>query len=211
MNRSTIVDILLDHGADVNLANADGATPILCAALTIKRLVQIGASLDVQLKAGSIYHAGTVIDQAIASRNGPDMDVVSFLVQAGAKYNFETLARLLDRNRDDILEVLIKAGADVNIRDPASRVTLLERAIAGRWNRCAKTRGEASRRQRRVVPRCVRAQTSGDGEAPVGSWCESRALRPRTTTKRGWHTSPGRRSVSSHQRGSASTTQQKST
>jgi ankyrin repeat protein len=111
---------LIDHGADINAADAKGHSPLYLAAVIgdpglVQSLIDHGAALD-DLKAGE-----TPLHAAIAERHGT---VATLLISKGARVNIRDrrgrtplhdLARFMDDR--DLAESMIKHGADINATD----------------------------------------------------------------------------------------------
>ena len=119
---------LIDEGADVNVAQADGTTALLWAAYQsdaemVRTLIEAGAELDARN-----YFGVTPLLQA--SRTG-DAAVIELLIEAGADATLahpegETPLMAASRTgRVEALELLLAAGADVNATDSFQEQTAL--------------------------------------------------------------------------------------
>ncbi len=107
-----IVQLLVDHGADINIADKDGVTPLNHAQMRgfteIERILNNALARDMQLITaagqGDIETARRLLDQG-ASVHTRDENGRTALIAAAY------------RNDLAIVDVLIRAGADVNIQD----------------------------------------------------------------------------------------------
>jgi ankyrin repeat protein len=134
-HHSKTTKLLLDAGADPDLAYKDGTTALQQAAQCgdveiIKLLVAADANIN---------HHNDVGDTAliIASRWG-HANTARLLIELGAKVNARndknSTALLVAARHDcvDVLQVLLKNGANVNAKDKKGRGPL-HRAVAGMW------------------------------------------------------------------------------
>jgi hypothetical protein len=127
----------LDEGADPNIKNADGETPLLSVMQiddynTAKLLVEHGANLEAFKDSNFFY-------QHIKNNN---YDVVELLIKAKAnlnktKDNKSPLHFAVESKNYDIAELLAKAGAETNIIDNDGR-SLLHIAVYSDDYRMAK-------------------------------------------------------------------------
>jgi ankyrin repeat protein len=135
--RKDIFDLLIQRGADVNITNKNGDTPLFCAVNKddldyLKILIAHGFKVDTKLWGGET----ALMSEAIAGRT----EAVKLLLEAGADINAKddrgqtALHRMwdvrgpFDHNRyptpKDIVELLLARGADVNLKDKAGRTPL---------------------------------------------------------------------------------------
>ena len=116
-----IVKLLLDKGANVDLLEKEGCTPLMFACQfgyvgVVKLLLNANADM-------SVYHnkyGNTAL--MMASEHGHSL-VVTMLLQAGADANYlsnvdggSALLAASLRNNVDVVRVLLGSGADINIR-----------------------------------------------------------------------------------------------
>jgi hypothetical protein len=113
-----VVQLLVDHGADINIADKDGVTPLEHARArgftTIERI----------LLAASERSASQARDQQlIAAADRGDLEAVKQLLAQGANVRAQddrgrtALIAAAYRNDLAIADALIQAGADVNVQD----------------------------------------------------------------------------------------------
>ncbi|KAL8837870.1 MAG: hypothetical protein Q9170_002345 [Blastenia crenularia] len=125
--RGQIIQVLLDNGADINLQNKIGYTPLHVAATrkhekVVQLLLDEGADID----AHSEPH-GTALYQAV--QEGREK-VVQMLLSRGAnvdtKCGFGTaLYRASSKGYDRIVRVLLENGADVDVNEDALQAASL--------------------------------------------------------------------------------------
>ncbi len=111
-----MVRLLLDRGADVNIANKDGATALMWAAGNLNKvrwLLKKGATVDIRTGSGRT-------PLLIAATYAGNAEVVRLLLKNGAKTtdqdNSRETALTSASKRGDVqlVEALIEAGADVH-------------------------------------------------------------------------------------------------
>lgn len=135
-----VAKLLIEHGADVNIALEDD-TPIAIAALVGDKAL-IGTLLEKGANINGVKHAyETPLHAAIAERH---RDMVEFLVKNGADVNApnrsgRTPLHFVAHYMDDpeLVKVMINRGANVNARD-MNGATPLRFAINARNNKTAK-------------------------------------------------------------------------
>ncbi len=124
--RPEVVQYLLDRGADVNVQDDDGATPIFFAAASnpdpkvFFLLVERGAKLDLQTK----ENGTTLLHKAMFNRR---IEPVRFLLDHGLDVNAacqgsvyfgeRPLHRACQFGTEEIVRLLVDRGADVNVQD----------------------------------------------------------------------------------------------
>ena len=134
------VEILAQNGADVNIADADGKTPLWLAAKDgsirgIKALLNYGADITVK-----DAPSGDPI-LLIAAQNSDDLDeCVELLIAAGADVKetanngFTALMSAATEGNLRCTRLLVNKGADVNTTDKYGRIALICAAENGRYN-----------------------------------------------------------------------------
>lgn len=128
--RLEIIDKLVDAGANVNIQNMSSTTPLHFACLNgylevINRLVDAGADVNIQTLWGQ-----TPLFLAI-NRNRNSVEIVERLLALGANVNMggdiengTPLHKACYLDNIDIVNILLGAGADVNIQDNEGRTPL---------------------------------------------------------------------------------------
>ena len=134
-NHPDVVEVLIDAGADIEVKNEKGRSPLLRASCLghldiAKVLVKAGAGVCVTDKQG-----GTCL--ALASYFG-HTETVRYLVglkEVDVKHVENTgrtaLSIAVVRNHPDVVEVLIDAGADIEVKDEKGRSRLLRASCLG--------------------------------------------------------------------------------
>jgi ankyrin repeat protein len=125
------VAILLDAGADPDVRNQQGATPLIYAAWNFDRtrlLVQKGAKVEVASKSG-------VTPLMVASRTHGNIATLRYLLERGANVNTvdergeDALIRAAGAGDMDMLQALLAKGADPHHADKAG-ITALQLATS---------------------------------------------------------------------------------
>ena len=127
-NNVELVRLLLDIGADINLANRDGETPLYVASLfgyvkMVRILAERGGNINKANKNGETpLH--------IASQNG-QVEVVKILLEKGANinkfdYSLETpLYVASEAGNEEVVRILLENGARVNIPNTVGQTPLM--------------------------------------------------------------------------------------
>ena len=111
------LEALIDAGADVNIPDSDGNTPLFLAAMScneqcVQLLLKSGADVNLTNKRGA--------NALIYAAKNKMLQSVEWLIEAGADVNIKTkcnptpLLYAAERGHKEILKVLLEAGADVN-------------------------------------------------------------------------------------------------
>lgn len=122
-----IVQLLLDHGADVNLKNEIGHTALYEAAETgrteaVQILLEMGARVDLQSRDGL-----TPLHVAAQAGNTAMVQILlnkgSFINQPD-NYGYTPLHRAADFNKKATVEMLMARGANIYLRDRKGKMPL---------------------------------------------------------------------------------------
>uniref|UniRef100_W5MM82 Fibronectin type III and ankyrin repeat domains 1 n=1 Tax=Lepisosteus oculatus TaxID=7918 RepID=W5MM82_LEPOC len=129
-----LVQILVEHGADVNLQNASGKNSLMLACFAghldvIKYLRKCGATWETHDLGGC-----TAMHWAA---DGGQMPVISYMINDGCKVDVKDsgslwtpLMRVSAVTGDaDVASLLISAGADVNVKDKDGKTPLMVAAL----------------------------------------------------------------------------------
>lgn len=119
-----IVKLLLANGADVNEIRNDGRSALHCAVQrefykVIDCLLECGADVNLKVSGDSPLHFAAAIG---------NLKILKLLLSNGAELNATNLSDAtplfiaVQRNRNEIVECLVKHGADVNIHDQDSTI-----------------------------------------------------------------------------------------
>lgn len=133
------VEKLLQQGADINQLNKYGLTPLMLAVATkqkdiVKFLIEKEADLNIQQKetddtalTSAVTRGYTEIAKLLI--NAPKIDL-----NKKAVYGETALMRAAHYGHKDIVELLIKKGADLKIKDSTGRTAFIMAAVGGHEN-----------------------------------------------------------------------------
>ena len=113
-----VVQVLIDAGADINIENADGWSPLVCVVETrasglevVKMLVRAGSSVTQNY--GLSLAASNGHTETVRYLVGlPEVDV-----NHRDQYNMTALHRAASKGHTDVVRVLIDAGADIDTKN----------------------------------------------------------------------------------------------
>ncbi|MGK7886781.1 MAG: ankyrin repeat domain-containing protein [Crocosphaera sp.] len=111
-DKKEIIELLINHGADVNAKTKYGYTPLYVASVwdrkdIVELLINHGADVNVRTQDGFTPLHGAVI--------GNRKEIVELLINHGSDVN-TALYYAVDSGKKEIVELLINHGADVNAK-----------------------------------------------------------------------------------------------
>ncbi|KAK0042775.1 ankyrin repeat protein [Biomphalaria pfeifferi] len=107
-----VVELLLKHGASVNIAGENGETPLTKACYTKDKTL-----VEVLLKAGSDVNSPEGLPLEIALRDSA-LEILYLLIQAGANVHKRPyLTHASEYGNTELMKVLYQYGADINKTD----------------------------------------------------------------------------------------------
>jgi ankyrin repeat protein len=133
LRQSSIVKLLLDHGADVNGKTAnEKETPLMIAACygllpTVELLLSAGAAVELKDQSGhtALVHA---VCGLLIQNIKPNEKIVQSLLKAGARITPEVMIQAGMDSTPKIVQLLLDRGGDVNAAK-AGKWTALSSAI----------------------------------------------------------------------------------
>lgn len=121
------IEFLLENGADPNIADEIGETPLHCAALSgdcvsIRRLLDAGADPNAKTHAYGSFGGESPLHEACTLEQKENAACVQMLIQAGARVN-ECCERgctplwkaVTRKDPDRLVKLLLRAGADIDM------------------------------------------------------------------------------------------------
>ena len=113
------VELLVDSGAQLDVLNNTGNTPMMTAALygnidCVKTIQQAGGDMELQ-------HTGTSATALILASQEGHQDIVEMLVRGGARmdtndnYGFCSLHKAAKNNREEVVRTLVRLGCDIDM------------------------------------------------------------------------------------------------
>lgn len=121
--RTETIQHFIDHGAEVQPADATGGVPLVCAASepnntqVIELLLTHGAEVNMRDKGGHN-----------ALERAANAEIAEILIQHGAKIDARDNSGrtvLMKVQSAEVVDILIKYGADINARDSEGRTVLM--------------------------------------------------------------------------------------
>jgi ankyrin repeat protein len=119
--RYDAVQFLIDHGADVNIPNDEGATPLMQAAFFIHDIKMLKLLIDHGARVNEVGNKKVSALQ-IATRGGYE-EIIAFLLAKQANPNladkngFTALMEAVNNKNTAICALLLKAGADCTLKN----------------------------------------------------------------------------------------------
>lgn len=118
----SLIEYLVNAGADVNVQDYMGLTPLMVASRggfveSVIMLINLGANLEIKDSYGETALTYACYAGAI--------DVVKVLVENGAKIDGECIINASMKNKTDIIKFLLENGVDINARDKEGRTALI--------------------------------------------------------------------------------------
>lgn len=138
VDSTTYVKKLIKAGADINLVDEDGTSPLLIAIMSCneeiaKILVDNGAYINLDN-----YIEG--ITEAIESMNGTYEQTIQLFVDVGGDLDFTNecgtnfMSNAIIKDRPDLVKILIEKGANVDTQDDAGRTALMDAVALKRYD-----------------------------------------------------------------------------
>ncbi|KAL7932079.1 putative ankyrin repeat-containing protein [Trichoderma chlorosporum] len=129
-NHTTVMELLLGSGADINVKDEAGVTPLMLAVegghtMAASRLITLGANVNAQ----DCSQKWTALTRAVERNNE---ELLCLLLDNGAEIDARctsqqdtALIKASEEGRQSIVRLLLDRGADVNARDWADRTALM--------------------------------------------------------------------------------------
>ena len=133
----TCIELLVQHGADINVFNSDGKNALLLAAgggsvRGVRALLDAGADVSVKNRV-----SGDPVLLHAAENRADCQECVELLIAAGADVNdtgpdgFTALMAAVTDGTTQCMEVFVNKGADVNMTDNSGRTAVMCAADSG--------------------------------------------------------------------------------
>lgn len=133
-NFKRIAEFLIKNGADVNIADDEGDTPLLYAVqycYISQKLDTRNIDLLLKYKADVkvVNKDGESVLYYLCAEKKPDLNLIKKFIKLGAPintsgYNFTPLTRALDNENIELAKLLIESGADVNLKNHNNKYPL---------------------------------------------------------------------------------------
>ncbi|OJJ78555.1 uncharacterized protein ASPGLDRAFT_182453 [Aspergillus glaucus CBS 516.65] len=107
---------LIEKGANLNLRNHDGATPLHIALASTEAFCKEAAKI--LIKGGADVNAVDDDGNTCLSKAGNDLDLIKLLIAHGAKVSAAAIFSAINLGQVEILEVLLSQGDYANLRSP---------------------------------------------------------------------------------------------
>ena len=158
---SEMMRVLLDHGAELHFAMADGTTPLMIA-------ISAGAGQD---RRDRMFMQPEVMTRARAREPVVTLEAVTVLLDAGADVNAVSesgdtaLHRAAGRRLDAVVQVLADRGATLDVKNKRGQTPLGRRVHPGpgrRWGEHGRPLTTPGRFRRSLLARHRRANPAHD-------------------------------------------------
>jgi ankyrin repeat protein len=132
-DRIDVVDLLIKAGANLDIQNHEGQTALIVAAVyghidVVDLLIKAGANLD----SGKDTALSMATFHYHISRRGCYLDIARLLITANANldipnfHGYTALSIAVLCNRTNIINLLVEAGANPNIKDNSGKTVLMQ-------------------------------------------------------------------------------------